>query len=541
MDSILCGSIPEISKLLEHPFSLQGRNSLGQTAAHVAVLRPDVLSMLLQNFSTLDVAKIDEKDSYGNSPLTYAAAYGQTDSVIHLLKAGADPLMDGHLEFLQWAFFWDHWDVATEAFALFRATARFSEAYLQSELHHMMAGKAWYHGHWWGPVYRGRSAEFLGKLFNLGLDKHMLFEDGNTLLHLAYDPMWMDCLFNAAFSQIDHCNNEGETALMTFVQYRSRLVRQILRRGCNANHRNIRGETALSKACAEGFLFWVPYSIHKTTLDSSVLEHISTHLAVIANLLQHGADPSIHDNCRCPCAPDGCSPLRRLLRSHGQTIGYIWIIECLLMLIEIQGRTIAENTFLEINRLHEFQLADMTHVCCNRKYSIADEPMDEAEVDEIIEEEKEFGAILDEKMRDISSSADNKSIEESWLSILFDFRIPDEPLKSKKYWMSWGSGVEYYYEIFPEMVPLTSSTLISHDNMKPGIARADEETDKYWTLREVTDGHAMPQSSIYSAWVEWVYQNPDKYDYPLPVDRDWYEKRKYWATRQAQVLEGLFD
>lgn len=149
--------------------------------------------------------------------------------------------------------------------------------------------------------------------------------------------------------------------------------------------------------------------------------------------------------------------------------------------------------------------------------------MDEAEVDEIVEEEREFVAILDEKMRDLSSGAENKVIEESWLRLIFDFQTPDEPFKRETFWISSGSGAgddDY------ERVPLTSSTWISHSAMDLNKARADEENDRYWLLSEVTAGHAMPPSSIYSAWVEWVYQNPDKYDYPLPVDRDWYEKKE---------------
>lgn len=540
MDSILCGSKPEISKLLKHPSSLRGKNSLGQTAAHVAVLRPDVLSMLLQTYSTFDVADIDENDLYGNSPLAYAAAYGQIDSVIILLKSGADPLRDGHLEFLRRALFWGHWDVATEAFAFFRANARFSYAILQRELHHLMAVKAsnTLRIPWW-QVYAGRSSEFLRKMINLGVDKHMLFEHGNTLLHLIRDSMEMDCLFNAGFQQIDHCNNEGETALLTFIPHRSYLARHILMRGCNANHRNRRGETALSKAYAEQWFYWIPCSTRGNNViwDASLLEKISNDLAAIANLLHHGADTSISDDCRCPCAPHGCPPLRRLLRPRGQSIGYIWMMECLLMLIDIQGRTIAQQALFEIERVREFEKADMTHVCCNSQSSLTDEPMDEAEVDEIVEEEQEFVATLDEKMRDLSSREENKLIEESWLRWILDFRTPDEPFKREKYWVSSGSnpGDDHY-----ERVPLTSSTLILHSTLSLNKARADEEKDRYWFLSEATAGHAMPPSSIYSAWVEWVYQNPDKYDYPLPVDRVWYEKRKYWATRQANVLEGPF-
>jgi hypothetical protein len=230
-----------------------------------------------------------------------------------------------------------------------------------------------------------------------------------------------------------------------------------------------------------------------TTINPSIFRSISADLAVIANLLHYGADTSIHDDCRCPCAPGGCPALRRLLRPHGLFIGYIWIMECLLMLIDIQGRKIAQKALFEIERVHEFEKADMTHVCCNRKFSRADEPMDNAEIDEIIEEEKEFVAILDEKMRDISSSADNRSIEESWLSLISDFRTSDKPFKPEKYWTSWEWDGR-------QRVTLTSDTFVSRGTRRLGITRADEEKDKYWTLSEARAGHAVPPSSIYSAW-----------------------------------------
>lgn len=195
MDSILCGSKPEILGLLEHPQCLWGNNNLGQTTTHVAVLRPDVLSMLLQTYSNFAVAEIDETDVYGNSPLDYAAAYGYADSVFQLLKAGADPLAGpsehGHLKFLQWALCWDHWDIAKEVLAFFRATARFTEAFLEGELHHIMNQVPEYSSEiswWWRKAYWGKSPEFLERMLSLGVDKHMIFENGSTLLHYAKDP-----------------------------------------------------------------------------------------------------------------------------------------------------------------------------------------------------------------------------------------------------------------------------------------------------------------------------------------------------------------
>ncbi|KAJ5391643.1 hypothetical protein N7509_007133 [Penicillium cosmopolitanum] len=540
MDSILCGTKPEILNLLEHPQCLQGKNCLGQTAIHVAILRPDVLSTLLQTYSKFDVADINEADFCGNSPLDYAAAYGYTDSVIQLLRAGADPLKDGHLRFLHWALFWDHWDVAKKVFAFFRTTAHFSSAFLKIELHHLMERVP---GHsdmsrWWRRAYWGRSPEFLERMFSLGVDRNILFENGNTLLHYAKDSKWIDCVFNAGFQQIDHRNNEGETALMDLIPDGSELVGHPLTQGCSVNHQNNRGETALQKAFAKEEFHRVPTSVGGTTatLKSFYHESMSNDLATIAKLLHHGAATSIHDKCRCPCAPDGCPPVRQLLRLHGQSIAYIWIMECLLMLIDIQGQPVAQKALFEIKRVHEFEVADMSHVCCNREPSRPNEPLDDAEIDEIIDEEKEFVELLEKKMKDPATSPDKNSIEESWLTLLPHFRTPDKPFRREEYWRS----CDPYSMYLSEQVPLTSDTLLSHGITRMlNITRAEEEKDQYWTLVEATDGHAMPPSSIYPAWVEWVYKNPDKYDYPFPVDRNWYERRKYWATRQAEVLEGL--
>lgn len=109
-------------------------------------------------------------------------------------------------------------------------------------------------------------------------------------------------------------------------------------------------------------------------------------------------------------------------------------------------------------------------------------------------------------MREISSSADKKSIEESWLRLILDLRTPDKPFKHERYWISYGSGTgdDDYGRVL-----LTSSTLISGFTKSLGIARADEEKDRYWFLSEATDGHGIPQSSIYSAWVEGVYENQE--------------------------------
>ncbi|OOQ87598.1 hypothetical protein PEBR_15780 [Penicillium brasilianum] len=538
MDSVLSGSKTEISKLLQHPECLKAKNALGQTVFHLAVLRPDVLSLLIKAYSDFGVPEFNAPDSSGASPLHYAAAYGCTTSVISLLKAGADPLEDGHLTFIITALFWNHWDVAAEALAFLRATPRTSDAFIQNELRYLMTelldgsdriGLS--------PIFRGRSSEILEKMFSLGVDKHMLSGHGKTLLHYAPDSEWIDHLFDSGFQHIDHSDSKGDTALMAFIPDRSDRVWNILARGCNINHRNNRSETALHKACAIGWFYCIRSSIYQdeVTVDPAVLATISRDLAVIAELLHQGADTWILDDCRCPCAPDGCSAFLRMLRSCGyHQDGYIWILECLLMLNEIQGQTVAEKVLFEINRLREFESADMTHVCCRRRLTAhgltAHEPMDDAEVDEIVDEENEFVTNLEETMRNTSFNPDKEFLEEGWLGLIGEFRTLSISSKPRRFWVSWNPTT-----VNGEQVLFKSDSLFNSSISDRANIWIEEEEDRFW----YSEGFTVPESSIYSSWVEWFFKNSGKYDYPLPVDNNWYEKRKYWATRQAEVLEGL--
>jgi ankyrin repeat protein len=533
MDSVLSGSKTEISKLLEHPGCLKAKNFLGQTVLHLAVLRPEVLSLLLKAHSNFGITDFNVPDISGNSPLHYAAAYGCTESLIALLKAGADPMEEGHLEFILSALFWNHWDVAAEALTFLRATPRTSDAFIQFEMHYLMARLLDYsNGQWLERFYWRRSSELLEKIFNLGVNKHMLSGDGKTLLHYAPDSEWIDHLFDSGFQHVDHSDSKGDTALITFIPDCSGRVWNILARGCNINHRNNRGETALQKVCAEAYFCWHTGFIHKdeVTVQPAVLATISRDLAVIAELLHQGADTSIHDNCRCPCAPSGCSAFLAMLRPYQYPrLGYIWILECLLMLNEIQGQTAAQKLLFEINRLREFEMADMTHVCCRREFARARKPMDDAEVDEIVDEENEFVKNLEDTMRNRSFNPDNESVEGTWLSLIGDFWTP---LKGPRLWASWDPTTGQ----LNGQAPLNPNLFIHSDTTAGMRFYIEEEEDQFLFSPK---GFPAPESSIYAAWVEWAYQNSDRYDYPLSVDKNWYEKRKYWAARQAEVLKGL--
>lgn len=139
MDATLSGSRDEIVSCLQDPRALLGRNSLGQTAVHLAVIRSTELTRLLDAGADLNA-----QDCRGRNPLEYAAVYGCIDSAIILLEAGARPTsQDGngslHITFLKYATEWKHWDVVKKAISFLRASPNYDNKFIDNELSCLMA------------------------------------------------------------------------------------------------------------------------------------------------------------------------------------------------------------------------------------------------------------------------------------------------------------------------------------------------------------------------------------------------------------------
>lgn len=231
MDAVLSGSVAAVTKDLQRPQSLDDRNTFGQSAVHFAVLRPNVLRLLLGVCSDLDV-----QDHAGRSPLVYAAAYGCTESTILLLQTGADPKSVDesgarHLTFLAYAMSWRQWDVATRALDFFRASRSFSSDFLTSELDYLIDlyfQYSWRHG-----------PEDMKILFDLGANPHFIFDKGDTLLHRIESDAEAEALFQAGYNSIDRPNNEGQTALCSLIYRNAACYKKVIARGANTKLQNI--------------------------------------------------------------------------------------------------------------------------------------------------------------------------------------------------------------------------------------------------------------------------------------------------------------
>lgn len=535
MDAILCGSKSEIMKFLRCAQSFQGKNVFGQTPIHLAVLRPSVLLRVLEVWPHFDIL-----DDSGRSPLVYAAAYGCVESVILLLKAGADQINAQHLEFLDYARAWRHWDVVTKALVFFRTTRLFSDAFLKSQIDRLMV--TYLHLSW-----QGRPDDFR-IMIDLGANPHFLFEDGDTLLHRLRHDAQVNALFETGYEYIDRPNFEGRTALMSSIsRCHCLLYNNILARGSNVNHQDNRGLSALHMACQK-----MNQEIFAQSESSYMLQDISTKIVLIAKLLHHGADPLSYDNCRCACSPNGCSPSTKLLlpgRSNGST-GYVWVLEWLLTLRESRGEATAQTALVDLIRAREFDRAGMTHVCCRRNASSCG-PMEEEEIDEILDEEKVFVSELNDTMKQVVESLDNGAIEENWLKVMVGFHVLETEHENKIWsWATW-KGVSSSQSNGTSPPPWHSSkaqNLCSTNPIRASIASVgnephywiDETCDEFRREQGPRTVHRIYRSRLYSAWVEYFYRNQASHDYPARLNREWHKYRKYWATRQTETLDDAF-
>lgn len=125
--------------------------------------------------------------------------------------------------------------------------------------------------------------------------------------------------------------------------------------------------------------------------------------------------------------------------------------------------------------------------------------------------------------------------------MIVDFYVLNRMLSRKRWWSQWDSAKGSVSIVPPDERPLEYTLQDVQESTDERNGRhffvIGEENDRYW---EVQVFNPVPQYQIYTAWVEWFYRNRALYDYPTRIDSAWYETRKYWAARQAEVLEGLF-
>ncbi|KAF4619020.1 hypothetical protein G7Y89_g14827 [Cudoniella acicularis] len=330
------------------------------------------------------------------------------------LKAGARPTSEDkngllHMTFLKYATKWKHWDMIKKAISFLRASPNYDDKFIDNELNYLMAKHL--------EVVWGAELSLNGitHLLELGADPNMVMPDGNTLFHMASSPDEVKILFQAGIIHLDHPNHEGTSPLMSAVSSSDQHYKTILEKGCNINHQDKRGHSALHLA-VDHWLFSVkPYHFENKL---RALDQISHRILVITALLIHNSDPLIKDNCRCLCSSKGCSPSNLVARLESQrSQGNYWSLEWLLMLKTQMDAGITQQPLLDIIRVKKFNELGMTHTCCCRgHFTPFDSSIGKEDADKVLDKEKDLVEELEHFMgcvsRSLSDTVDN------WIRLL---------------------------------------------------------------------------------------------------------------------------
>jgi hypothetical protein len=389
-----------------------------------------------------DVSVVDQ---HGRSPLVYAAAYGLLGTCMALLEAGADPMLsyqrrDGYVgNFLRDAMYHGHFPIVFESIDFFRrgATGRFDIA---QTLLDQALGLVCRYLNFTGQRF-GHSllqdcperAAIVQKLLALGANPDIFQEDGDNLLHQP-QASYTGCaslILGFGTKHLDVGTTTGETPVMRAAhEANAPLLHLYLQKGARLQSRDNHGRNALH------------YAIRRFHRDLSSLhpDHLFWTYSTFKILLSYNIDPNVGDHCRCACSWNGCTPSTMLMKQlfHGYYLAdfrpsaLVLSIEWVLLLQELVSYNAAEKAFAECIRFLSFHISGLTHVCCQAKvFHMSwwqESPIDQEDISEILDEEEELIATLEEDLETLRPPLDQRDPAEAWADMLVDFVKKDEEL-----------------------------------------------------------------------------------------------------------------
>ncbi|KIW17421.1 hypothetical protein PV08_04615 [Exophiala spinifera] len=457
-------------KLAVRPNALSARNFLGQSALHLSVAYPKLLAKLLAFYEDLGV---DMPDNVGATPLIYAACYGKADSIISLLRAGANPWIKDRtykLNFMDCAIFTRHTNVlgktVEETKNLYAATN------FQNILNYIIRNLIFPRR----PANVPKRCDYLRQFLSFGGDANTTYGDNSTLLHHVHEHEEVELLFEYGFDRINHADDDGVVPLMRLLlSNRLHIVRNCLRKGASTLSQDMHGWTAMHHVVKR----FEQMHLSRDTFCSTYAHTIAS----IKMLLEHGADPRTTDHCRCACGIDGCSPSTFLAGSvrYRPLVPSVQLLDWVLLVQERTSELLFKEVLIQALRATRFRYVGLTHVCCGQSFSPR------------ILEEADIKDTLDEERAEIQEF--NESLETlTWLdaSSLMEALIQEQ--------------VQHCCDLRNVVTdPPKGSFRIKYDAMY------------------IKD---------YLEWIDSIYRSPK---YPR-FDQEWRGKRIYWVLRLEQAI-----
>lgn len=395
---LLNGSVGSAAYWLQRSQPLENNvNFLGQTPLHISTTRPDLCRLVLDTGHDVDAI-----DNCGATPLMYAAAMGQTKVAKLLLSRGANPSLRDttrQWDFLDYAFFCEQWNLALDVLLAIQTTAEPSD--FQLIIRNTLIRAVSYRG------ILGQDNTFLPKVIQLFDDINFTFENegitDNNLMHCASNIEMASTLVQRGFTNFNQKNSEGKLAINSLAEYHNAsLIQFCLERGTDVGSVSQAGRT---------IFFDILPGLEFFNLETwDIIDSIKLCLSA-------GADPFITDDCICPCSPDGChvaSLFQFDFIAHPYSDAMpdlLWAFEILTLLEEYRGIEAAKQmllSFLRRAKCDEPHIS-IAHVCCHRGHGIGDASwptsrrLQDEDIEEILDEEKEFITTLDTDMKQLES------------------------------------------------------------------------------------------------------------------------------------------
>ncbi|CEL00650.1 hypothetical protein ASPCAL00248 [Aspergillus calidoustus] len=489
-------------------------NFLGQTALHLAVCNTDMVQLLVNAGHDTDVI-----DKRGNTPLMYAAATGNISTVRLLLKEGANPFLRDHKlkrNFIEYAAARGKWHLIIDTLVCINEIfpPKVYQYFVLSALMSLVCSVRTMMSDAWSNIF----AKLVGSLTdpNIKVDDADRDTENNNLLHYISNPEDAAMLFKCGFNMINSANSNGETALFSLSgMLDGNLTQFFLDQGMKINHTNHRGRT---------FIFSLLSKLsHLNSRTWSQLDSLRVCLSRGLNILSS-------DSCRCPCSPRGCFypaafDVSFLDPVFSRTPSFVWALEFVTQVEESGGRDLAKTVILGLLRRSCFDRLEMTHVCCHRGRGIPEphlserDPLPESEIEEILDEEKEFIAQLEKEMTSFSSMLFS-ALRRDWMVILktkYEEQVQAAETQKQRSDALYGPSKDKYH--------------------------VDYANDTYYSVFSCRlDSKPAPISNSMAEYIIWFEHQYNRYranqpGYTAAQTQAWYDKRLAWILELMKLME----
>jgi hypothetical protein len=260
----------------------------------------------------------------------------------------------------------------------------------------------------------------------LGADPNTIFGD-QTLAHKFKEVAELEALISQGFTKFNHPNSAGDHALISLAKlHNPRMLQLLLGGGSFINHQNHARYSALHLVVKQ-LIRLCPFTDDgswRYGLWNQILDCIKV-------LFKNGANPSLrYGFCKCACSTSGCNAIHLLLRGKRYDASNpknIWIVDYVNLVKECIRLKAAKQCLLEIVRFSKFQELELTHTCCRESgYGTFMKNLEDDEVEEIMDEERQIIETLENEIQDIEKSLED-DLDQPLLNAIFLLCLYDKP------------------------------------------------------------------------------------------------------------------